>query len=128
LGVGVFVVLLLVDGLLELADLGLHVDAGFTLVFGLHVDAGFTLVFGLHVDGLLATGFTLVFGLHVDGLLATGFTLVFGLHVDVLLVSGFVVDGLQDVLSVLEVPVLVGVGTTTFPVGLDNSAIYDSGV
>jgi hypothetical protein len=111
LGVGVFVVLLLVDGLLELVDLGLHVDAGFTLVFG-----------------LLATGFTLVFGLHVDGLLATGFTLVFGLHVDVLLVAGFVVDGLQDVLSVLEVPVLVGVGTTTFPVGLDNSAIYDSGV
>jgi hypothetical protein len=107
LGVGVFVVLLQVDGLLELVDLGLHVDAGFTLVFGLHVDAGFTVVFGLHVDGLLATGFTLVFGLHVD----------------VLLVAGFVVDGLQDGLSVLEVPVLVGVGTITFPVGLDNSAI-----
>jgi hypothetical protein len=107
-GVGAFVVLLEVDGLLELVDFGLHVDvllvAGFTLVFGLHVDAGFTLVFGLHVEVLLAAGLT-----------------VAGLQ-DGLLVVGLVVAGLQAVSSVLEVPVLIGSGTTTFPVGLDKPA------
>ncbi len=124
----VFVVLLLVDGLLELVDVaGFLSQLGVLLVFGLHVDAllltaGFSLVvFGLHVEVLLVAGFAQIAVL----LLVAGLVLVAGLQVDFLLsvvgllavedlsvvsVVGLHVEDVQDPLSefpVLEDPVLV---------------------
>jgi hypothetical protein len=135
-----FVVLLQVDGLLELVDFaGFLSQLEVLLVFGLHVDAlllvaGLVLIsFGLHVEVLLVAGLQ-VGVLLVAGfaqvevlLLVAGLVLFVGSQLEVLLldigllvvedlsVVGLHVDDLQDPFAefpVSEDPALVGSDTT----------------